>query len=88
MTASYAIFRGGLKINAYEKILLMAICLFLLLPFGIQFKKTLDENKKIEIHNQRVKMRRNVWMPDNGNAPKIPPAKIQTADPRKSRAGH
>lgn len=55
MTASYAIFRGGLKINAYEKILLMAICLFLLLPFGIQFKKTLDENKKIEIHNQRVK---------------------------------
>lgn len=55
MTASYAIFRGGLKINAYEKILLMAICLFLLLPFGIQFKKSLDENKKIEIHNQRVK---------------------------------
>lgn len=34
MTAFYAIFRGGLKINAYEKILLMAICLFLLLPFG------------------------------------------------------
>ena len=55
MTASYAIFRGGLKINAYEKILLMAICLFLLLPFGIQFKKSLDENKKIEIHNQRMK---------------------------------
>lgn len=49
------IFLGGTMYVTPQKILLIATSLFVLLPVGINVKKILNENQKIELHNQRVK---------------------------------
>ena len=55
---------------------------------GIAVSDVRDGENRIEVLKAKGRLQALKEMPDNGNAPKIPPAKIQTADPRKSRAGH